>query len=901
MAASRSGQGARSDVADDRRGRAPGGTTSASLLRALDGGLAAGEPAVPAFKRTLRQARELRAGRFHAGSRAGLLVRSAAHFTDAILKRAWQRFLPADAEACLIAVGGYGRGELHPASDVDVLILTAGPPQVLAGDLEQLVMFLWDIGLEVGHSVRSLPQCVEEARGDVTVITNLIETRIVAGELSLYEALNRAISPEALWPSADYFAAKLEEQRRRHAKFDDSGQNLEPNLKESPGGLRDIQTIGWVAKRHFGVSTRAALVRRGFLTDEEHDQIKHGEEHLWRVRYALHLLTGRHEDRLLFEHQRQLAAQFGYTDARANLAVEQFMQAYYRVVLQMQRLNEMLLQLFQEAILLGNDLAEPTPINRRFQARNGFLEVVNPGIFARYPLAMLEMFLVMQQNPELKGVRASTIRLARAHRHLIDERFRRDIRARALFLEIFREPDGLTHATRRMHRYGILSRYLPAFNNVMGLMQFDLFHVYTVDEHILMVIRNLRRFALPKHAAECPRCNDIFSRLPKPELLYLAGLFHDIAKGRGGDHSSLGAKDARAFCRRHDLSEFDTSLVGWLVQNHLVMSHVAQHQDIDDPDVVRAFARKVGSVLQLDHLYLLTVADMRGTNPALWNSWKASLLNHLYTRTREFLDRGPTRILPPEDKIDERKREARGRLLKRGFDSERLARLWATLNDDYFLQNTVDAIVWHTALLWPPERTIDSIRVALRSERDLGCTEIFVYGPDRDDLFAHTAALLDQLALNVLSARIQSTSAGVSVSSYLTLEDNGEQIDDRERLEGIRLYVEENLNSMEMPLSPPRMPRHLKSFQVPSEVRFNQDAQAGVTLLTLKTSDRPGLLSLVGQVFAAHRLRLRFARIVTAGAEARDTFGLTDDHDRPIRDAARLETIASDIRQTLDR
>jgi [protein-PII] uridylyltransferase len=862
--------------------------------------MAADEPALRAFKDTLRAARKMRAQRFDSGVRAGVLVRAAASFTDAILARAWQRCLPPGVPASLVAVGGYGRGELHPASDIDVLILTSEQPETLAEQIESLVMFLWDIGLEVGHSVRSLAQCLDEARADVTVITNLLETRCIAGDPQLYESLCEEISPDAMWSSRDYFAAKLAEQRQRHAKFDDSGQNLEPNLKEGPGGLRDIQTIGWVAKRHFGVSTMQALVDHGFITDQEWQQLRNGEEHLWRVRYALHLLTGRHEDRLLFEHQRALAARFGYTDATANLGVEQFMQAYYRVVVQMQRLNEMLLQLFEEAILLNNELGEPEPINRRFQARSGYLEVVNPGIFARYPLAMLEMFLLLQQHPELQGVRATTIRLARAHRHLIDERFRNDIRARALFVEIFRHHDGLTHATRRMHRYGILSRYLPAFHAVMGLMQFDLFHVYTVDEHILMVIRNMRRFALDRHADECPRCNEVYARLPKPELLYLAGLFHDIAKGRGGDHSTLGARDARNFCLRHDFSTYDAELVAWLVQKHLLMSHVAQHQDIDDPDVIQDFAREVGTPTRLDYLYLLTVADMRGTNPGLWNSWKAALMDHLHTRTKEMLERGPVRILPPDDLVAERQAEARRQLVQAGFDSDRLNLLWMTLSTDYFMQNSVEAVVWHTRLLWPREPRPRSIRVALRKDRELRCTEVFIYGEDRDELFAQSTALIDQLGLNIVSARIQSTSDGLSINSYLVLEDDGEMITEPERLEGIRLYLEESLAHAELPNQPPRIPRQLKSFQMPSEVRFEQDEQRHVTLLTLKTSDRPGLLSLVGQVFADNRLRLHSARIATAGAVAQDTFAITDKRDQPVLEAAQLAHIERGIKARLD-
>lgn len=863
----------------------------------MPGGESAG---LPAYKAALRESHAALVKQFAEGVAARKLVREAANFTDAVLKRAWRKFFPAEVGACLVAVGGYGRRELHPGSDVDVLILTEGEPTALAAQIEPLVVFLWDIGLEVGHSVRSLAQCVEEASNDITVITNLVESRLLIGDATLYERLSAAAAPDNIWSSRDFFSAKVEEQRARHSKFDDSGQKLEPDIKESPGGLRDIQTIGWVAKRHFGVSTMQALVDRGFLNDEEYQQLQRGEEHLWRVRYALHLLTGRHEDRLLFEHQRTLANQFGYTDERANLAVEQFMQDYYRHVVEMQRLNEMLLQLFEEAILRDGQTTELTPINRRFQARNGYLEVVNSGIFARYPLAMLEMFLILQQHPELLGVRASTIRLVRAHRHLIDNRFRADIRTKALFFEIFRQNNGLTHATRRMHRYGILSRYLPAFNAVSGLMQFDLFHVYTVDEHILMVIRNMRRFALELHAEECPRCNDVFARLPKPELLYLAGLFHDIAKGRGGDHSQLGSVDAREFCVQHGLSEFDADLVAWLVQQHLVMSHTAQHQDIDDPETIQAFALLVGSRMRLDYLFLLTVADMRGTNPGRWNSWKGALLDQLHTRTVDALERGLDQPQQQNELITERQAEARIRLMKEGYDNDGLNLLWMSLSTDYFLQNCVEAITWHSHLLWPPGRRIERLKVALREDTIHRCTELFLYGPDRDNLFAHTTSLLDHLGLNILAARIHTTAQDLSLSTYLVLQQDGGQIDDDAQLDEIRDYLESGLNEDDLPRGQPRIPRQLQSFRIPTEVTFEQDESRMVTLMTLKTSDRPGLLSLIGRAFSANSLRLHTARIATAGAEARDTFGFTDENDQPITDSQWLENIANSIRDLLD-
>ena len=872
------------------------------ILSNLDTQLADGNDPMATCKRAIRQAGSELAARFLAGEDVVALVRERASFTDAILQRAWHHHMPHSCNAALIAVGGYGRGELHPASDVDVLILTDQDPQQLACHLEPLVMFLWDIGLEVGHSVRSLSQCVEEASADITVATNLMESRLLAGEAPLFQAMRDATGPDRIWPSARFFSAKCEEQRARHAKYDDSVHNLEPNIKGSPGGLRDIQMIGWVAKRHFGADTMADLVTHGFLSDHEYRRLRQGEEHLWRIRFALHTLTGRHEDRLLFEYQRTLAKQFGYSDENTNLAVEQFMQAYYRRVVELQRLNEMLLQLFQEAILSDREGAAPIRINRRFQARNGYLEVINQGTFARYPLAMLEVSLILQQHPELQGVCASTIRSIRAHRHLIDARFRRDIRARSLFLEILRQPNGITHEMRRMHRYGILGRYLPMFGKITGLMQFDLFHVYTVDEHILMVVRNLRRFAIDKHADECPRCNQVFRQIPKPEILYLAGLFHDIAKGRGGDHSELGAHDAYTFCRAHALSEYDSRLVAWLVEKHLVMSKTAQHTDIDDPEVIQTFARTIGTQQRLDHLYLLSVADMRGTNPKRWNSWKNALLDSLYNSTSRAIARGLDQPTEENELIQQSQAAARSRLHTMGADNDTITAIWMGLSTDYFLQNSTVAIVWHTDLLLDAARDISRVSVHFRDAQEHGCTELFLFGPDRDDLFAHTTALLDQLGLNILGARVQSTPQGRSINSYYILEEDGSTITGEPRKNAIRFHLEENIANPDPTQLGivRRVPRHLKAFPVASEIRFEQDNNRHLTTLHLKTGDKPGLLSRIGAVFAEHRIRLHSARIATIGAEAQDSFAMTDRTDRPLTDPAVLDALAATLHRRLE-
>ncbi|MCK5481195.1 MAG: [protein-PII] uridylyltransferase, partial [Gammaproteobacteria bacterium] len=597
---------------------------------------------LPLFRDCLRQGNATLIEHFEDGVSANILISARSWLVDQVLVRAWDRFTGAAHDTlALVAVGGYGRGELMPGSDVDLLLLL---PDADNGQynqvIEELLTFLWDIGLEVGHSVRTVKDCVEQSLADITVATNLMEARLLTGAAELFQRMQESTSPPEIWNSRDFFEVKREEQCTRHRKYHDTASKLEPNIKGGPGGLRDIQMIAWVANRHFGTGSLDELIERGFLTSEEYQTLIEGRNHLWKIRFALHALTGRGEDRLLFDYQRVLASTFGFEDDSNRLGVEAFMKQYYRTIMELNRLNEMLLQLFHEEILYPEGLGEPLVLNKRFQSRNNFLEVSNPQVFRNYPFALLEIFLLLEENLDLKGVRADTIRLVREHTHLIDEDFRNDIRARSLFMEIIRQPHGITHELRRMNIYGVLAAYLPAFEHIVGLMQYDLFHIYTVDEHILFVVRNLRRFTVPEFADEFPLCSHVIGTLPKPELLYLAGLFHDIAKGRGGDHSELGGADSREFCLRHDLSAHDTDLVVWLVNQHLLMSTTAQREDISDPHVVNRFAKTIGNTVHLDYLYLLTVADIRATNPELWNSWKDSLLKQLYHNTRHALQRG---------------------------------------------------------------------------------------------------------------------------------------------------------------------------------------------------------------------------------------------------------------------
>ena len=855
------------------------------------------------FRNALKQGNETIIGLFHTGTPAHVLVPARARFIDQLLVRIWAQYMdPKTTSLALIAVGGYGRGELHPFSDVDLMLLGSEDDiERHSSALEQFLTFLWDIGLEVGHSVRTLGDCVRESRQDVTVVTNLTEARLLSGPQSAFNKMRELTSSDCVWHNQDFFEAKKNEQKARYRKYHETAYNLEPNVKEGPGGLRDLQTLAWVAKRYFAADTLHDLVSHGFLTEREYDDLIECQNFLWQVRFALHALTGRREDRLLFDYQRQLAEQFGYHDHRENLAVEQFMQRYYRTIMEISRLNEMLLQLFEEAILLADEPGNPKAINRRFQIRHGFLEVTEATIFERYPYALLELFLILQQRSELKGVRAATVRLIRDHVHLIDAKFREDLRARSLFMEILRQPQRITRQLRRMNRYGILGAYLPEFALIVGRMQYDLFHVYTVDQHTLFVLRHLRRFYNPQFADEFPHCSQVMQRLPKPELVYIAALYHDIAKGRGGDHSELGALDAERFCQDHGLSEFDTQLVTWLVRHHLTMSVTAQKKDIDDLDVINDFAHFVDDQLHLDYLYVLTVADIRATNPKLWNAWRGSLLHDLYNATRRVLRRGLDNPVDKAQYVEGIQQQVLVELLRKRIDQQRIEAVWQGFSDDYFLRYSADEIVWHTRAILKKADDGRALVLARHNPAHSG-TEIFIYTRDVAGVFAYTTAILDRLGLTVLAARIMTSRNGYALDSFTVLENSGTPIQDRQRTKEIVAALRKHLNKPAPNVfdSQRYVPRVLKHFQTPTEVTFDQDEANDRTLVEIVTSDRPGLLCRIGRAFMACDIQLQSAKIATIGARAEDVFFITNQDGGVLDSAEQQEALRKAIIEQLE-
>ncbi len=804
--------------------------------------------------------------RFEKNGEAQELLKKQRMLVDRVLRDAWRKAgIPATVS--LLAVGGYGRGELYPHSDVDILILLPQQPDAtLTTKIEGLIGLFWDIGLEVGHSVRTVAECVDEADKDVTVQTSMLEARLLIGSRTLFkrfqDATTRGFDRKA------FFKSKRLEQEQRHAKFQDSPYSLEPNLKEAPGGLRDLQVIRWLARASGLGRTWKELARRGYITDIEARQFNTCERQLQQLRVRLHYAAGRREDRLLFDYQNSLASDLGYKGTAHRRASEILMQRYYRTAKLVTQLNTILLHNLAAAIYPEAE-GEHTIINERFRAVRELLDARTPDLFEREPSAILECFLLLQQHAELKGMTAPTLRALWRARMRIDGRFRRSPENRALFLKLFQQPRGLVHEFRRMNQYSILGRYLPAFGKVVGQMQHDLFHVYTVDQHILTVLRNLRRFTMLEFAHEYPLCSRLIAGFDRHWLLYIAGVFHDIAKGRGGDHSDLGRVDARRFCVQHGLDAEDTDLVVFLVQYHLTMSGIAQKQDLSDPEVIRDFAAVVKTERRLTALYLLTVADIRGTSPKVWNAWKGKLLEDLFQATRRLLSGKP--MVSAETDIQAKQEEARRLLrlyaLADGVETE----LWKRLDVPYFLRHDAKDIAWQTRLLYNKVETTRPIVRARLSPVGEGL-QVMIYTPDQPYLFARICGYFESIAFSIADARIHTTRHGYALDTFQIMGSGKSAYRDMIRL--IEHDLAERLET-QAPLHAPskgRVSRQLKHFPITPEVHIRPDEKAQYNLLSITAGDRPGLLFRIARVLGEYKVNLHTAKIVTLGERAEDVF-----------------------------
>ena len=814
------------------------------------------------IRHSLRAARLSLQQDFEHHAQPARLLRAHSRLVDEHLRRVWQ-MLAMPPDLALVAVGGYGRSELYPKSDIDLLILLPQQPDTaLQQCLQQLVGVLWDIGLEVGHSIRTVGDCMAES-SDVTVQTNLLEARLITGAHPLFVEMREALADHL--SRRAFYLAKVQEQEKRHARFVDTDYNLEPNIKESPGGLRDLQTVLWISRASGFGDTWSKLAQAGLITAQEARAIARHESLLQTLRIRLHYLARRREDRLLFDYQTELAEQMHITAAGARRASEHMMQRYYRTKQAVLQLNDVLLQnlhtqLFPEA-------ATVLPLNARFVERDKLLEAREEMLFEREPSAILESFLLLQQHPSLSGFSAPTSRALWRARHKMDAAFRRDAHNRALFMDILRQPQGIIHALRRMNQYGILGRYLPAFGRIVGQMQHDLFHVYTVDVHILMVVRNLRRFNLKVYAHEHPLCSKLIKDFARPEVLYIAGLFHDIAKGRGGDHSVKGQADAARFCKQHGLTREDSALVVWLVGQHLTMSSTAQKQDLSDQDVIAAFTAKIPNERYLVALYLLTVADIRGTSPKVWNAWKGKLLEDLFQATRRYLMGGKI-----ADQVGEIRTRTRELLNLYAIAPEVYELLWAQLDAEYFLRHEPDEIAWHTRLLAHRVNSAAPIVKARLSRIGVGL-QVMVYGPERPYLFVHICAFFERLHYNIMEAKIHTTQHGYVLDSFMVMDAGNSRAEYRDVMNYIEYELAQQL-AVAAALPAPhvgRMSRQLKHFPITPEVSITTD-EKGNYLLSIIAGDRPGLLARIAHVLALHDINLRSAKINTLGARAEDTF-----------------------------
>jgi [protein-PII] uridylyltransferase len=804
--------------------------------------------------------------RFEARPHPGRLLRGRARVVDHFLRKLWKTLVPSD-DLSLVAVGGYGRGELYPASDIDLLVLLPGTvPATVATQVERFIGTLWDIGLDVGHAVRTAEECIEEAAADITVQTTLLEARHLAGDKALFQHMEQALR-HALDAQA-FFKAKRLEQQERHSRYNETPYSLEPNCKESPGGLRDLQVIQWVA-RATGLGDRwHDLETHDLVTHAEALQLAAVERRLQELRIRLHHLAQRREDRLVFDYQERLAQSFGIERSDTKRASEILMQRYYRNAKQVTQLNTIVLQNIGQHIFPTQDDA-PEPINARFRRCRDLLDVSDEAVFDRQPAAILESFLLMQQHAELKGMTARTLRALWRARTRIDAAFRQRPEHRALFLQLLQQPRGLVHEFRRMNEYSILGRYLPAFARIVGQMQHDLFHVYTVDQHILQVLRNVRRFTMDEHAHEYPLMSRLIAGFERHWLIYIAALFHDIAKGRGGDHSTLGMRDARKFSMDHGLDDEDTALVVFLVEHHLTMSQVAQKQDLSDPDVIRVFAGIVGTPRRLTALYLLTHADIRGTSPKVWNNWKAKLLEDLFVAAMRLL-RGDT----PQQAlgIAERQEQARATLRYFGLREGVENAFWSELDTVYFLRHDPDDVAWHTRQLY--HRPASDAPVVKARPNQIGeGLQVMVYTHDQRDLFARLCGFFSRLGYNIVDARIHTTRHGYALDSFILLDPN-QTFNAREMVSLVEHDLTERLTTQAPPDQPVngRLSRQLKHFPVQPEIVLRPDERGQHWIMQVTAADRPGLLFAVAQILARHGIDLHTAKIATLGERVEDVF-----------------------------
>ncbi|EPT8342010.1 bifunctional uridylyltransferase/uridylyl-removing protein GlnD [Vibrio vulnificus] len=806
------------------------------------------------------------------------LVLSRAEYMDLLLTRLWRYYGFSEIHnISLVAVGGYGRGELHPLSDIDILVLSKHKlPGELETKLSEFITLLWDLRLEVGHAVRTVEECAAIGREDLTVATNLQEARLLCGSENTFQDLKKVVLSDSFWPSETFYRAKIQEQRERHARYHDTTYNLEPDIKSTPGGLRDIHTLSWVARRHFGATSLLEMSRYGFLTDAEYRELVECQDFLWRVRFALHIELKRYDNRLTFAHQIQVAEHLGFK-GEGNRGIEMMMKEFYRTLRRVAELNKMLLKLFDQAIINGGETEPAVIINEDFQRRGRLIEARKPALFQARPETILDMFLHIANDSTIDSVSPPTLRQLRTARRRLNKFLHTIPEAREKFMELVRHPNALHRAFSLMHKLGVLAAYLPQWSQIVGQMQFDLFHVYTVDEHSVRLLNHINTFSYAKNHDKHPICCEVYPRLQKKELLLLAAIFHDIGKGRGGDHSEIGEKEAYDFCIEHGLSKPEAKLVSWLVRHHLLMSVTAQRRDIYDPEVITEFAKQVRDEERLEYLVCLTVADICATNPELWNSWKRTLLAELFYSTQRALRRGLENPVDVRERIRHNQQLASALLRKEGFTAREIEVLWQRFKADYFLRHTHKQIAWHCEHILRMDNPEQPL-VLMSKKATRGGTEVFVYTKDQHALFATVVAELDRRNFNVHDAQIMSSKDGYVLDTFMVLDQHGQAIDVDNHKAVIKHLMHVLADGRPTKVKTRRTPYKLQHFKVKTKVDFLPTKSKKRTLMELVALDTPGLLAITGATFADMGFNLHGAKITTIGERAEDLFILTSEN-----------------------
>lgn len=838
------------------------------------------------------------------------LVHKRTQAIDQILAFLWKKAQLNQKNIALFAVGGYGRQEVLPYADIDIMVLSESDLEHSQQQkIEQFITAVWNIkAIRPALSVRTFDEAIQDAQQDITIATALTEARLIGGETRLARYPHQIVAQT--WTDENFYHAKLAEQKQRHSQYDDTSSRVEPDIKNSAGGLRDIHTIGWVVKRHFRVKRIIDLVQLGFLSEQELKTLAQAENFLWKIRYYLHRINKRDDNRLLFDFQYDIANKFGFSiqhQQTKNEVIELFMKQYYCMVQQVVTLNEMILSYFYEAIIMplsANYQRQVIHINQHFKLVDGQLAIQHHRVFTQAPHTILELFVLWAKRPDVQGIRARTLRLLRFATKHIDEHFRQNSHHQQLFLQIFKaNPEQLYPILVTMQRYGVLGHYIPAFGKIEGLMQYDLFHIYTVDAHTLLLIRNLARFSTAHFAEQFPVISHVYQQLPRYDVLFIASLFHDIAKGRDGDHCILGAEDVLAFCQLHHINDADAQFIAWLIRHHLLMSLTAQKQDISDPDIVQQFAKQMPSIRHLDYLYCLTVADINATNPKLWNSWRASLLRQLYLQSKELLMVGIEQPIDYQQIVNETKQQAYQQLSK-NYPQQHIEQLWQNLGDDYFVKENVDDIVWHTQAILQHKQTEQPLVLFRPHHSD--AVQIFIYSPDQDHLFSKTVTVLDNMNLNVLDAKIITSKHGFSLDSYVVLDNSGTLVNDKMRELEVKQAIRDVLMQPHFNLKAKkrRVPRQLRHFNIQTQVKIDLDENLGQSVIDIITLDQPGLLAKIGAIFVQESLEIHSARIATLGERAEDMFFITQ-HGQPLTQhyadnfAQRLTKMLDDFAQKL--